>query len=183
MRTAALMLLLSITLLAAGCATYCAYPGARLPREQIAILSVPPTIVSVDGETLRKDSVGTIELLPGWHSIEWAFTYPNGFRTTQSLSFEAEAGERYRLGERFFPAPNPLGPVGDVLDFALDVAWTPLGFILPSDPPTGAPEGSYYNWITHSPSQTVVAGLAPDVPQGDCVITFVPPDADDAAGR
>jgi hypothetical protein len=178
-----MMLLLSITVLAAGCATYRAYPGARLPREEIAILSVPPTVMSVDGEAIRKDNVGTIELLPGWHSIKWEFTYPNGFRTTESLSFEAEAGERYRLGERFFPPPNPLGPVGDLLGFVIDVAWMPLDILLPFEPPAEAPDGSYYSWITHCPSQTVVAGLAPAVPQGDCVITFVPLDGQDAAGR
>ena len=175
MRILPVILVLSAVLLAGGCATYRAYPGPKRPHDEVAVLTVPPTVTSVDGEPMLKDSVGTIELLPGRHAIEWEFIYPNSFRETQRLTFEAKAGERYRLGQRFFPPPHPAGPIGEVFDFVIGTALIPLEIVFPSEPPTEAPDGAYYRWIIHHRSERVIAGLAPDVPQGDCVITFVPP--------
>ena len=92
MRFTAGIAMLLVIMLAGGCATYRAYPGKKRPKAEVAVLSVPLfTHYVVDGEPAPVQSVSRIELLPGQHDIEWAFTYPNDYREPQLLSFWAEA--------------------------------------------------------------------------------------------
>ncbi len=176
-RTIATALLLTTTLLF-GCAAYQAYPGKARPRADVAVLFVPWTSMTVDGEPIVQKNVNRIELLPGPHVIEWVFVYPNDFKESRRLEFESEAGKRYRLGQRFFAAASFGGPIGEVaelaLDLALDTALVPLKLLLGSETPTAAPEGEYYTWILERQSGALVAGMAPDVPQAHQTITYVP---------
>jgi len=176
MRLPATISALSALLLLAACATYQAYPGQKRPRCEIAVLSLPSTHMcpALDGEAIKPQNVTAIEFLPGWHTIEWEFIYPNGFTHPRQLVFEARAGQRYRLGQRFFPTPNPLSLIGDAINLGLDTATRPLEIFLPPETPTEPPEGAYYSWIVHEPSRRIVAGLAPDVPLGHVPIVFVP---------
>ena len=172
-RTIATALLLSATLLL-GCAVYQAYPGNARPRAEVAVLFVPWTSISVDGESVIERNVSRIELLPGSHVIEWVFDYPNDFKETKRLEFVAEAGKRYRLGQRFFAAGGLGGAVGAVVELALDTTLVPLKLLLGSEDPAAAPEGEYYTWILERETRGVVAGMAPDVPQVHQTITYVP---------
>ena len=167
---------LSVGLVAivAGCATYQAYPGKRRGREGVAVLSVPGPLLRVDGELVAGADARKVELLPGAHVIEWVFVYPNHYRENKSLEFDAVAGRRYRLGQRFFPEPDPAGPIGAVLNLVTDVALAPFEALAPPESPAYPPAGEYTMWITEHPSQRVVAGLAPDVPRGHEAITYVP---------
>lgn len=158
----------------AGCATYQAYPGKRRGHEGVALLSVPGPLLRVDGELVARADARRVELLPGAHVIEWVFVYPNHYREKRSLEFDAVAGRRYRLGQRFFPEPDPAGPIGAVLNLVTDVALAPFEALVPPEPPAYPPAGEYTMWITEHPSQRVVAGLAPDVPRGHEAITYVP---------
>ena len=90
------------------------------------------------------------------------------------MAFEAAAGQRYRLGERFFAEPHPAGPIGAVFDFALETALIPVKVLVPSEPPVGPPEGEYYSWIVHAGTGHAIAGLAPDVPLDHAPVTYVP---------
>ncbi len=164
--------LLATLVFAAGCATYQAYPGKRRPRDEVAMLRAPAAGLTIDGQAIAKS--GVIELLPGLHSVEWVFVYPNQFRESMMLSFEAEAGQRYKLGERFFPEPNPAGPVGEAVDLALKVTLAPVGLLFPPPVPTGPPPGDYYMWIVEEGSRLAVAGMAPNVPPAHEPVTYVP---------
>ena len=164
-----------VLVLLGGCATYRAYPGKKRPRAEVAVLSVPMlTSFTVDEKQVPEQSISRIELLPGRHVIEWDFAYPNRFQASQRLSFAVCAGERYRLGQRFFAAPHPAGPIGALLELGLDTALLPVTLLLPLDAPTEPPEGEYYCWMVQLPSQRLVAGTAPDVPMTHTAITFVP---------
>ena len=174
-RTIATALLLTTTLLL-GCAVYQAYPGNARPRAEVAVLFVPWTSMTVDGEPVITKNVSRIELLPGSHVIEWVFVYPNDFKESKRLEFVAEAGKRYRLGQRFFAAAGLGGVIGAVVDLALDTALVPLKLLLGSEAPAAAPEGEYYTWILERETRYVVAGMAPDVPQVHQTITYVPAD-------
>ena len=173
-RIVGLLVLLTIV----GCATYRAYSGKKLARAEIAVLEVPLTRIVVDGTTVPMQNVNKIELLPGFHRIEWDFSYPNRYRERMELSFQAEAGGRYRLGEKFFAAPHPGGPLGAFLEVLGDTALLPISLFVPGEDPTGPPEGDYYLWIVDRESQQVLAGLAPDVPEAHSTITFVPVEDD-----
>ncbi len=166
-------LLLTTTLLL-GCAVYRAYPGNARPRAEVAVLFVPWTSMTVDGEPVITNNVNRIELLPGSHVIEWLFVYPNDFTESKQLEFVAEAGKRYRLGQRFFTAGGLGGAVGAVADLALDTALVPLKLVFGSEEPAAAPEGEYYTWILERETRYVVAGMAPNVPQVHQTITYVP---------
>ena len=176
-RTITTAFLLTTTLLL-GCAVYQAYPGNARPRAEVAVLFVPWTSMTVDGEPVIEKNVSRIELLPGPHVIEWVFVYPNDFKESRRLEFVAKAGKRYRLGQRFFEAGGLGGPIGVVadlaLDLALDTALVPLKLLLGSEEPVAAPEGEYYTWILERQTGNVVAGMAPDVPQVHQTITYVP---------
>ncbi len=174
-RTMATALLLSTTLLL-GCAVYQAYPGNARPRAEVAVLFVPWTSMTVDGEPVIAKDVSRIELLPGSHVIEWVFVYPNDFKENKRLEFVVEAGRRYRLGQRFFAAGGLGGAVGAVADLALDTALLPLKLLIGSEEPAAASEGEYYTWILERQTRHVVAGTAPDVPQVHQTITYVPAD-------
>ncbi len=173
-RAAGIGLLMSVILLGGGCATYRAYPGPKRPRSDVAVLVVPWTHIAVDGESIPKKDVRQIELLPGWHEIEWEFTYPNRYQETRALSFAAEPGQSYRLGQRFFPAPHPGGPIGAIVDLTVDTALAPITLLLAPEDPTEPPDGEYFMWIVHRESQQVMAGLAPDVPLAHAPISYVP---------
>lgn len=167
-------LLMTAILAGVGCATYQAYSGKRRPRGEVALLSASAANLIVDGELIDTEDVRWIELLPGQHLLEWVYTHSNNFSEKKALSFDAEAGRRYRLGQRFFPQPHPAGPIGEVIEFAVSTALTPITVFFPSDPPTRPPAGEYYSWILDSRSEQVVAGLAPDVPLSHAPITYVP---------
>lgn len=167
-------LLVSVVLAGGGCATYQAYAGKKRPRSEVAIVAVPWTTIVVDGEAVPKQNVSKITLLPGRHVIEWDWVYPNNYPQTNKLSFDAEPGQSYHLGQRFFAAPHPGGPIGAVVDLAVDTAMTPITLLFPPEAPTDPPAGEYYMWIVHREAQRVVAGLAPDVPLAHAPITYVP---------
>ncbi len=172
------MLALAICLFATllGCSTYRAYPGQRRPRADVALISVPGGMLRVDGQDVERADTRRVELLPGPHVLEWVFVYPNRYRETQTIEFTAVAGRRYHLGQRFFPGPDPAGPIGAVFDIVTDVATAPFELIVPPEPPSDPPHGDYHAWITEQPTRRVVAGLAPDVPRGHAPITYVPLD-------
>lgn len=180
MKTTTGCALLLAAALCGGCTTYRAYPGKRQPRDEIAMLVVPFTIRAVDEQPVRTGNVNAIELLPGNHVIEWDFVYPNRFRERQRLSFRVEGGRKYRLGERFFPPPNPAGLVGAVIGFAIDTAFLPLTILFPPEEPLEPPVGEYYAWIVESgPHPVVIAGVPADLPLAHAPLSYVPLDEDE----
>jgi hypothetical protein len=173
-RSIGITLLLCGLVAASGCATYRAYPGPRRPRDEIALLTVTTAGLHIDGEPASPKDARWIELLPGLHVIEWTYEYPNGYRKPESLEFEAVTGQRYRLGERFFPEPHPAGPIGAVVDLAVDTALFPVKVLMPPEIPVEPTDGDYYSWVLHAGTGHVVAGLAPDVPLDHAPVTYVP---------
>lgn len=163
--------------LLSGCTTWHAYEGPKRPKLELAFLRVPATPDAVDGMVSPHPHVSTVAFLPGWHRVEWTYTYPNGFRAPQALEFEAEAGTWYHLGQRFFPAPNPLGVLGETLDLAVGTALLPVTLLFPPEADE-APEGAYYAWITGGEPSQLLAGNAPDMPMAHPPITYVPLDED-----
>ena len=127
-------------------------------------------------EAVTPESAHRIELLPGPHSLEWTYRYPNGYGQEQSLVFKASAGQQYRLGQRFFARPHPGGPVGAIVDLALSVAVSPITVFLPQETPDEPPEGEYYSWVLERATGQTVAGRAPDVPLDHAPVTYVPLD-------
>ncbi|MBT8484981.1 MAG: hypothetical protein HKO59_03395 [Phycisphaerales bacterium] len=165
------LLLLSV----AGCSTYRAYPGPRLPATEVALLEVPVHPRAIDGTTLpRRGDVARVELLPGAHEVEWRFVYPNAFVQDQRLSFYAEAGGRYRLGERFFADPHAGGPIGALLDVAIDASLAPVRLLIGSEPPGEPTPGEYFCWVIDTDSQAILAGVPPNVPAAHSPIGFLP---------
>jgi hypothetical protein len=102
-----------------GCGTMQAYSGARLPREQVAVIDrqthvlrlyygLTVMIVDIDGLT-PKGYEPDIEILPGEHHVKlpgetrfplWATPLVLATKPTigpSALSFRAEAGGRYKL--------------------------------------------------------------------------------------
>ncbi len=165
-----------VLLAASGCATYRAYPGPSRPREEVALLTVTATGLRIDGQPVTPKSARRIELLPGPHSLEWTYRYPNGYSEEQSLVFKASAGQEYRLGQRFFARPHPGGPVGAIVDLAMAVAVSPITVFLPEETPDEPPEGEYYSWVVERGLGHTVAGVAPDVPLDHAPVTYVPLD-------
>ncbi len=129
----------------------------------------------VDGE-VTPNNVNKVELVPGVSEFRWNFRYPNGYVETMALSFEAAAGRRYRLGQRFFPQPHSDGPIGAIVEFTVETALIPINVFLPPETPVGPPEGEYYSWVVDPASGRVVGGLAPDVPLEHPPMTYVPLD-------
>ncbi len=178
--TSTLALLLPI----GGCTRWHAYEGPRRPRAEVALLEIfdiDPGAgpLSVDGAAPPRDDVRRIELLPGRHDITWTFVYPNRHRSAQALCFEAAAGRRYRLGQRFFPAPDPGGPIVAAFGTIIDTALLPLAILdVFATDPGEPPPGAYFAWIADvqggGAAGAVVAGDAPDVPLGHAEITFLP---------
>ena len=176
-RLSALVAVWGLFLAGSGCATWRAYPGPKRPSSEIAVITVSSaqTIV-VDDVPVEKSGVSRIELLPGPHEIAWTFVYPNRYEARQALEFHARAAERYRLGQRFFPAPHPGGFLGAVLDAAADAALSPIRIVFPPEPGEAPPDGEYYRWIVHVESGRPEAGLPPDVPHPHAPLTSVPSD-------
>ncbi len=160
---------------ASGCATYRAYPGPRRPSTEIAVLLISVDGLHVDGEPVSPTNVHKVELPPGAHELQWSYRYPNGYVETMGLDFEAAAGQRYRLGQRFFPQPHPDGPIGALVDLAVGTALIPIKVLL-QETPDGPPEGEYYSWVVDPATGRVAGGLAPDVPLEHPPITYVPVD-------
>jgi hypothetical protein len=180
LRSGAALALIAV-LAGSGCRTHQAYPGPAKPAREIAILHVPDVSkVVLDGEAISLDGADRIAMLPGAHSIEWMYVYPNRFLESRELDFDAEAGRRYRLDQRFFPAPNPGGLVGALFDAALDTLLAPINLLVPQTP-TGPPDGESYVWIGDAKTKMLVAGSPPDAPTAHAPITWVPPD--DVAGE
>jgi hypothetical protein len=172
--------LLAGALALGGCARWQAYDGPRQPKAEVALLEIDlgdtaGGRLTVDGAAARRGDVRRIELLPGCHAITWTVVYPNLHRATSSIELDAEAGHRYRLGQRFFPAPHPAGPVGAAIETILDVALLPFSVLDPGAAERGEPPpGASFRWITdESRGGRVVAGDAPDVPLGHVEITFI----------
>ncbi len=170
------VLLVCGLLTASGCATYRAYPGPRRPATEIAVLMISVDGLHIDGEPVSPTNVHKVELPPGAHELQWSYRYPNGYVEAMVLGFEAAAGRRYRLGQRFFPQPHPDGPIGAIVDFAVGTALIPIKVLLPPETPDGPPEGEYYSWVVDPASGLVVGGLAPDVPLEHPPMTYVPVD-------
>ena len=158
---------------ASGCATYRAYPGPRRPTAQIAVVMVSVDGLHVDGDETASN-VNKVELAPGAHELQWSYRYPNGYVEAMVLDFEALAGQRYRLGQRFFAQPHPDGPIGAIVEFTVETALIPIKVFVPREVPEGPPEGEYYSWVVATRSGRVVGGLAPDVPPVHPPITYVP---------
>ncbi len=168
-----MVLLVTALLAGTGCATYQAYPGKKLSRAELAMLTLSVEHPVIDGLVIGRKDVYRIELLPGRHVLDWSFIYANGYREQQSLTFEVEAGHRYRLGQRFFPDPNPAGPLGDVVDLAVEVVLMPIKIAVPQEASSEPPAGEYHLWIMDSRSGRVVAGMAPNVPLDHAPVTYV----------
>ncbi len=114
-------------LTASGCSTYRSYPGPKRPSTEIAVVMISVDGLHVDGKRVTATNVYKVELSPGAHELLWSYRYPNGYIAAMVLDFEAVAGDRYRLGQRFFPQPHPDGPMGAILDFAVGAALLPIG--------------------------------------------------------
>ncbi len=168
------MILTSILFFQGGCAVYRTYPGEKLPKSEVALLSVPWTNIVVDGSPILEKYVSKIELLPGSHVIEWEYVHINDFRELKQLEFVVEANQRYQLGQRFFPAHGLDGVIGLVADLAVDTALVPLRLLFEEDEPIEAPKGEYYKWITEQRTKRIIAGMAPNTVQAHQEITYVP---------
>ncbi len=168
------ILLVTAILAGTGCATYQAYPGKKRPRSELALLTLSVEDPVIDGHAIDRKDVYRIELLPGRHVLDWSFTYANGYQEQRSLTFDVEAGHRYRLGQRFFPEPNPAGPLGDVFDLAVEFMLIPIKAAFPQEASSEPPAGEYHVWIIDSRSERIVAGMAPNVPLDHAPVTYVP---------
>lgn len=170
------MILSSLLFFQGGCAVYRAYPGEKLPKTQVALLSVPWTDIVVDGSPIKDKYVSKIELLPGSHIIQWEYVHFNEVRELKQLEFFVEANHSYKLGQRFFPANGLDGVIGLVADLAIDTALAPLKLFIEDNEPTEAPKGEFYIWINELRTNRIVAGIAPDIVQVHQEITYVPID-------
>ncbi len=158
-----------------GCSTYRAYPGPRRAPGEVTRLTVPLSDrLVIDHQFVEQENVNRIEFLPGEHVIEWKYIYPNRHEEMKRLSFTAEPGRRYKLGQQFFPAPLEGGPLEAVLNFALDVTVTPLIWLFPPEAPADPSPGDYFMWIIDQNDDQVLAGMTPDVPPSFSAITYVP---------
>jgi hypothetical protein len=173
-----IVLLACGVLSASGCATYRAYPGPRRATAEIAVVMVSVDGLRVDGE-VTASNVNKVELAPGAHELQWSYRYSNGYVEAMVLDFAAVAGQRYRLGQRFFAQPHPDGPIGAIVEFTVETTLIPIKMFVPPEAPEGPPEGEYYSWVVATRSGRVVGGLAPDVPMEHPPITFVPLDQAD----
>ena len=173
-RSIGFVLLVCGLLSASGCATYRAYPGPRRPSTEIAVLLISVDSLHIDGEPVSPTNVHKVELPPGAHELQWSYRYPNGYVETMGLDFKAAAGQRYRLGQRFFPQPHPDGPIGALVDLAVGTALIPIKVLLPPEPLAGPPDGEYYCWVVVPVTGRVVGGLAPNVPLEHPPMTYVP---------
>ena len=173
------VLLVCGLLSASGCATYRAYPGPKRPSTEIAVLMISVDGLHVDGEPVSPTNVHKVELPPGAHELEWTYRYSNGYVEAMELDFEAVAGQRYRLGQRFFARPHPDGPIGAIAEFTVETALLPIKMFISPEVPEGPPDGDYYSWVVATGSGRVVGGLAPDVPMEHPPITYVPVDQTD----
>lgn len=175
-------LLISILLLP-GCATYRAYNGEQRPRGEVATIDVPLTNrLIVDRRLADATHVSEIEVLPGEHTVEWKYVYPNHYSEMKRITFTAEAGKRYRLGQRFLPAPYDGNALELAFDVAIDTTVMPFMMIFPPEPPKAAPAGKYYMWVTDARTEQVLAGTAPAVSPGANAITHAPASEADGDG-
>ncbi len=119
----ALGLLASVS---AGCATYQAYDGPKLPRAQLAIVEgsgkirsgLPLALVirSVDGRSVGVQ-YSSVALAPGSHELlvdcEVSASAPGGAAASRhALRVEVSAGEKYRLSARMSPGNRSCADVG-----------------------------------------------------------------------
>ena len=135
-----LILLMSILVLN-GCATCQAYPGPERSPEEVGFLSVRQMNgLLIDKQPITQGNVSEISLLPGPHTIEWEYTFPNLYREKMKLNFQAERGHRYQLVQRFIPAAPYGHPFEAVFDFTIDAVVAPLIWLFPPESPAEAPE-------------------------------------------
>jgi hypothetical protein len=179
--TAGLMSLMALAL-ASGCGTVQAYPGKRRPRNEVATLKMPVTdLVVVDDVIVADEAVAAVEILAGEHTVEWTFVYPNRHVEPKRITFTAEPGRTYRLGQRFFPAPYAGGPLEMIFDVAIDLAVTPFALLFPPEAPAEPPHGDYFVWVTDAKTEMILAGLPPDAPLDHQPITYLPEEAPETA--
>ncbi len=167
------MLLMSLLVLT-GCATCQAYPGPERSLEEVGILSIRQmNAFRIDRQHITQGNVSEISLLPGPHTIEWEYTYPNLYREMMKLDFQVERGHRYQLVQRFIPQ-TPYGhPFEAVFDFTIDAVVAPLIWLFPPESPAEAPEGVYFKWIVDLESRNVMAGVSPDDLNRQAAITDI----------
>jgi hypothetical protein len=92
---------------AAGCrGTLRMYPGAKLPKERTASLSIPREVrcEAIDRRKLGTDNPRRIELMAGTHTIRIQY-FGKKLRTgSTQLSFNLEPGHDYELRYRMYRA-------------------------------------------------------------------------------
>ncbi|MHC5028095.1 MAG: hypothetical protein ACYTGR_15185 [Planctomycetota bacterium] len=170
------LVIVALLPLLGGCSTYRAYDGPARPASEVARLDLPAGQYALDGTVLPEGNVNCIEMLPGWHDLEWTYTYPNRFEEEMAMTFHVGGGGHYRLGERFFPAPHWAGPVGAAVEGIVGTALLPITLMFPI--PAAPPVGEHYAWIVDRGTDQLIAGSAPDVPAVHEAITFVPVDGE-----
>lgn len=161
-------------LLLSGCATCQAYPGPERSQEEIGILSIRQMNgFRIDKQRISRGNVSEIALLPGPHTIEWDYIYPNLYREMMKLNFQVERGHRYQLVQRFIPQAPVSHPLEAVFDFTIDTVVAPLIWLFPPESPDEAPEGVYFKWIVDLESRNVMAGASPDDLNRQAAITDI----------
>lgn len=128
-------------------------------------------VIRIDKQPITHGNVSEISLLPGSHTIEWEYTYPNIYREMMKLNFQVERGHRYQLIQRFIPQATDGHPLEVIFDFTIDAVVTPLIWLFPPESPTEAPEGVYFKWIVDLGSRQVLAGESPDTLNRHAAIT------------
>ncbi len=156
------MILLMSILVLNGCATCQAYPGPERSPEEVGFLSVRQMNgLRIDKQPITQGNVSEISLLPGPHTIEWDYTYPNLYRDMKQLEFKVERGHRYQLVQRFISQAPRRHTLEAVFNFTIDAVVAPLIWLFPPESPAEAPEGEYFKWIVDLETRSVLAGASP----------------------
>jgi len=88
------VVLLGLSLLAAGCGAMKMYPGPELPRDQVAVLEIGDvTVYAFDG--IPPGGKNKLQILPGEHEIRFSHSKAGYGEQPHTYSFAAEAGHAY----------------------------------------------------------------------------------------
>ncbi len=191
MRSPREAVLLALALLLQACSATRAYEGPVRPKEELARITTSPDsvsdVVDIIGRGLTFDSLcrvrlvgvddvedfddfsdGSVEVLPGHHSVRATLTARIGWTWTRHpafvASFDAQAGHEYKLQGR---ASSLTGEVGfDVRDVGDDliVASSDLG---PQECVTARIEWDGRHWIEADWGHLAAVTTATYVPSGD----------------